>query len=301
MKPPCAIINLKFNSTPQAACRYFRNRDKVIGEFDGLEIGCAANKTDAELVEALLCSHHDPKVERVCRSAVISVQTPEHATEAERKEIVARLLRCARDLQKFLKVASMLGWCHGNTKSLHLHALLPNSTGKRTLNLTPKLLRELQDFKWTCEFLSGRGKGKRGSLEFNPRAPGLRLNTLAAILMDRNGDIVEDRWDRLVNDGKITEYRYRKDGSIISFKYGGKRMRLETLRKVILDKKSTGGKKGTGMKQLEVNQVEAQLTECGWTSEDVQEVLRDIREGMGIEPSPATQLLEVAKQAIKLV
>jgi hypothetical protein len=116
--------------------------------------------------------------------------------------------------------------------------------------------------------------------------------------MDRNGDIVEERWDRLVNVGKITEYRYRKDGSIISFKYGGKRMRLETLRKVILDKK---GNKGGGMNESEVNQVEAQLTECGWTSEDVQEVLRDIREGMGIEPSPATQLLEVAKQAIKLI
>ena len=294
-KPPYAIVNFKYNSAPREACHYFQNPDKVLDKFDGLELGSMEGKAEAELVDALLAGHHDRSVKRVCRSAVISVQTPENATEEQRKEIAARLLRCSRDLQRFLKVASMLGWCHGNTKTLHMHLLFPNSNGRRTLNLTPKLLREIQDFKWTREFLSGRGKGKRGSLSFNPKAPGLKLNTLAAILMDQDGKIVEERWERLVSEGHISEYRYRKNGSIISFMFGGKRMRIDTLRQFILDRK------GKPMKQNEVSQVEQQLAECGWTSEDVQEVLRDIREGMGMESSPATQLIEVAKQAIKLV
>jgi len=285
--PYYAIVNIKHNTTPVKAIEYFADTDKVTGFYNGLELGTPEGQSPKELTDLLLAEHHDRRVEKVARSVVISVKTPRNATKEQLADIDARLLRCARDLQKFLRVVQALGWIHANTRTRHLHMIFANSTGRKTLDLNPKFLRRIQDFKWTIEFLSGRGKGERGTCDFNPKAPGLKVTTLATILMDRNGELKEDRWQRLIAEGNVSDFRYRNDGTIISFKFGKKRMRINTLRQIMIDRK------GKPMSENEVSQVEAQLHECGWTSADVQAVLQDIRDGLAGKPSEMEQLIQV--------
>jgi hypothetical protein len=169
------------------------------------------------------------EVKRVCRTSVIS-QTPKGASKEELKDLDRRLLRAAADLQKLLKVASMLGWVHGNTPTRHIHLIFSNSNGRRTLDLRPKFLKEIQGMAWTMEFLSGRGRGKRKALPMYPQSKKLDVRVLAIALFDSNGKLRKDRWAKLVQAGKVSDFRQRNDGSLISFKFQGRRIRLSTLK-----------------------------------------------------------------------
>jgi len=229
MNAPCAIVNFKATSEPVATIRYFSNPKKVVGAYDGLTTGVAFGSAK-DLADLLLSSHHDRRTKRCCRTAVISVQTPRRATKEQLADIDNRLLQAAADLQKILKVAAMLGWIHGNTRTRHLHLIFPNSTGRRTLDLRPKFLRQLQGFLWTAAFISGRGRGRRKALPVYPRARKLAVRDLARLLMDAHGNLRQDRWDALVKAGKISNLRRRNDGSLISFEWGAKRVRVATLK-----------------------------------------------------------------------
>jgi hypothetical protein len=174
--PPYAIVNLKSTSRPVATIRYFADPKKVTAVYDGLDVGVAQG-SPRELADLLLAFHHDSRANRVCRTAVISVQTPKRATKEELSDIDRRLLRAAADFQKFLGIASMLGWVHGNTSTRHIHLIFANSNGRRTLDLRPKFLKELQGLLWTVQFLSGRGKGKRKALPMYPNNTRLSMLT----------------------------------------------------------------------------------------------------------------------------
>ena len=153
-----------------------------------------------------------------------------------------------------------------------------DSTGRRTLNISPKILRDLQGLKWTVEFLSGRGKGKRKGLAFNPKAPNLAIRTLALALFDAKGKFNESRWHKMVKSGAISEFRQRRDGSIISFVFQNRRIRHSTLNEF---------RKGLDMTTIinPAGGLPDALTELlhasGYTSADVQEVLADIRDAQG--------------------
>jgi len=289
MKPHFAIVNIRTNSNPIEAIRYFKNPKKVTATYDGLELGTADGKTAAELAELLLAGHHDLRAPRCCRTAVLSVKTPKGATRAELEDIDQRLLRCAKDFQRFFKIASMLGFCHGNTMTRHMHCIWPNSTGRRTLNISPKILRDLQGLKWTVEFLSGRGKGRRKGLSFNPKAPRLAIRTLALALFDGKGKFNETRWLKMVKSGAISDFRQRNDGSIISFVFQNRRIRHSTLNNF---------RKGLDMTTIinPAGGLPDALTELlhasGYTSADVQEVLADIREAQG-HVSAASKTVEI--------
>ena len=278
MKPRFAIVNIRTNSNPIGAIRYFKNPKKLTATYDGLELGTADGKTAAELAELLLAGHHDPRAARCCRTAVISVKTPKNASKAELDEIDQRLLRCAKDFQRYFKIISMLGFCHGNTMTRHMHCIWPNSTGRRTLNITPKILRDLQGLEWTVEFLSGRGKGRRTGLSFNPKAPKLAIRTLALALFDAKGKFNESRWHKMVKSGAISDFRQRRDGSIISFVFQNRRIRHSTLNNFRkgLDMTTIINPAG-GLPDALVELLNA----SGYTSADVQEVLQDIREAQG--------------------
>ena len=124
--PPYAIVNLKSTSRPVATIRYFADPKKVTAVYDGLDVGVAKG-SPRELADLLLAFHHDARASRVCRTAVISVQTSKRATKEELSDIDRRLLRAAADFQKFLGIASMLGWVHGNTSTRHIHLIFSNS------------------------------------------------------------------------------------------------------------------------------------------------------------------------------
>jgi hypothetical protein len=70
MTTPLAIVNLKSTSRPVATIRYFADPKKVTAAYDGLDVGVAKG-TPRQLADLLLAYHHDPRVKRVCRTAVI--------------------------------------------------------------------------------------------------------------------------------------------------------------------------------------------------------------------------------------
>ena len=290
--PPYAIVNLKSTSRPVATIRYFADPKKVTAVYDGLDVGVAKG-SPRELADLLLAFHHDARASRICRTAVISVKTPKRATKEELSDIDRRLLRAAADFQKFLGIASMLGWVHGNTSTRHIHLIFSNSNGRRTLDLRPKFLKELQGLLWTVEFLSGRGKGKRKALPMYPKAKRLDTRLLAVALLDSDGKLRKDRWDKLVRSGKITDLRLRTNGSLISFKFQDRRIRLATLINFLGLLAGEAGAGGGGENQSEnmtnlidpnapvPDELQGALNESGFTSKDIQEILSDIREAQG--------------------
>ncbi len=68
-----------------------------------------------------------------------------------------------KDLYEKLGVPGV-AWIHDNTQTIHGHGLFPNSDGRRTLDLSPTFLREVQGFQWTKALISGRGRGRRKAL-----------------------------------------------------------------------------------------------------------------------------------------
>jgi hypothetical protein len=234
MNIPYAILNLRSTGDPVATIGYCGNPKKVVASFDGLATGVAVG-TPKQLAELLLSDHHNRHAKRVCRTAVISVQTPPNATQEQLRDIDRRLLQAAHDLKLILRVASMLGWVHGNTLTRHIHLIFPNSNGRRTLDLRPKLLRQLQGFLWTAEFLSGRGKGRRKALSVYPRSRKLVVRDLADLLLDDAGNLQRDRWEQLLAAGKVDSVRLRNDGSPISFECEGRRIRFSTLKGFITE------------------------------------------------------------------
>ena len=291
--PPYAIVNLRATSRPVEAIRYFANPKKVVATYDGLDCGVAKG-TPKQLAELLLAYHHDPRAKRVCRTAVISVRTPKNASKSELEDIDKRLLRAAKDFQKIMGVASMLGWVHSDTATRHIHLIFANSNGRRTLDLRPKFLKELQGMQWTMQFLAGRGRGKRKALPVYTKAKRLDVRLLAAALLDSKGKLRRDRWDKLVRSGKITDFRRRNNGSVISFQFQGRRIRPATLTNFLrlLGGQTSGGSGGEANQSNNMTNLidpNAELPEAlqeafnnsGFTSKDVQEILRDIREAQG--------------------
>jgi len=92
MKKLRAIVNLRTSSTPIEAIRYFNNVSKVSGVYNGLALGTTEGSTPDEMTELLLADHHDRRAKRVCRTAVISVETPNNASQEE-------LLDCQRTVK----------------------------------------------------------------------------------------------------------------------------------------------------------------------------------------------------------
>lgn len=298
--PPYAIVNLKSTKRPVDAIKYFANPKKVVAVYDGLDVGVAKG-SPKELAENLLAFHHDPRTNRVCRTAVISVQTPPGASKSQLSDIDRRLLGAAKDFQKFMGIASMLGWVHQDTLTRHIHLIFCNSNGRRTLDLRPKFLKELQGFLWTLQFASGRGKGKRRALPMYTKSKRLDVRVLAVALLGPDGKVRQERWDKLVKAGNVSELRHRKDGSIISFQFQGRRIRFATLKNFLgllggqTSDGSAGGNHQTGENMTNIiNALEplpADVTESlhgsGFTSADVQEILKDIREAQQRIVSPA--------------
>ena len=293
MSTPYAIVNLRSTSRPVEAIRYFSNPKKVVETYADLDCGVAVG-SPKQLADLLLAYHHDPRAMRLCRTAVISVETPKNASKEELADIDRRLLRAAKDFQKFMRVASMLGWIHGDTGTRHIHLIFANSNGRRTLDLRPKFLKEIQGMAWTMQFLSGRGRGKRKALPMYPKARRLDTRLLAVALLDSHGKLRKDRWDKMVQAKQITDFRLRNNGSVISFQFQGRRIRLSTLANFLgLLGGQTSTVPGLGENQSDAmtaildpvattpDELQKAFKDSGFTSKDVQEILQDIREAQG--------------------
>lgn len=224
------IVNIKCTSQPVRAIRYFADQKKVVAFADCLRVGTIMNATPREIADSLMCDHHDSHVKnRVCRTVIISVKTPKNATKEEIEKRVASVTEAFHDLFKELDVPGA-AWIHGNTQTIHGHGIFPNSDGRRTLNITPSVLRNLQNFKWTQALESGRGRGKRGAIPVYTRAKNLAASGLAKIIFDKNMNVGEFALNTLEQAGIISEVRRTKSGEPISLSFQNKRFRITTLK-----------------------------------------------------------------------
>ena len=143
--------------------------------------------------------------------------------------------------------------------------------------------------QWTVQFVTGRGRGRRRSLPMYPKARRLDVRLLALMLMDSRGCLRKGVWNRLVRSGKVGDFRHRKNGGVISFQFQGRRIRLATLKNFLTalgdEDNQSGEKPMTHI--IDPNEplpadMRESLHESGFSSEDVQEVLADIRAALGM-------------------
>ncbi len=140
-----AIININYSQRVTASIRYFSNERKVVKTLDGLNTGVAIGKPK-DLAAILRSEHHDPTACKEARTFILSAQTPDKPTPEQLQMIDAALEKAFFDFKAEVGGISMIGWIHGDTKTRHLHGIMPNSNGDRGLNFTPDFLSKLQSF-----------------------------------------------------------------------------------------------------------------------------------------------------------
>jgi len=140
------------------------------------------------------------------------------------------------------------------------------------------------------------------------KAKRLDVRLLAVALLDSDGKLRKDRFERMVKAGKITDLRLRNNGSLISFQFQGRRIRLTTLINFLGLLAGEAGAAGGGENQTEImtnliepnaalpDELQEAYTDSGFTSKDVQEILAQIREAQGHLPAPKPMAVKTAQQ-----
>ncbi len=145
MKKTKAILRLGYTDKLTASIRYYAHPKKVEKTLDGLNVGVVTDKP-RDIIDSLLVDHHDPTACKAARTFIISAKTPDKATPEQLKMIDEGLERAFFDFKKEMGGLPMVGWIHGNTKTRHIHGIMPNSDGRRGLDIGPQQLSKLQDF-----------------------------------------------------------------------------------------------------------------------------------------------------------
>lgn len=112
----------------------------------------------------------------------------------------------------------------------HLHAAIGNvnSLG-RPLKFRPHQVVAMSDMKFTDKAVSAKGTGKKGLKLYTKARGKLEVEDLAALLAAPGGGIKAAVWELLKDKELLKDFRERKDGSVVSFAYQGRRMRMATL------------------------------------------------------------------------
>ena len=118
----------------------------------------------------------------------------------------------------FAPASAWLGAVDRNTRAVHLHLVVCNSDGERTLNFSPSVLSKMQEMEsWTGGILE---TGKRGAI--------LAKLTTAKQLKEMTYEQIHDHIKR----GSITVGRCNRKGEITSIIFNGRRVRLSTVQRV---------------------------------------------------------------------
>ena len=198
-----AIIHtVKRDGPVKKRVAYLANKSVLIGDWVGNDVTFNS--------ERLMEGHHGKG--RKTRHIILSLEQggdlPDtlFATAAE------------RFMATFAPQSAWLGAVDRNTKSVHLHLLLCNSDGERTLNLSPSVLSKMQEVEsWTGGILE---TGKRGAI--------LAKLTTAAQIKSMSYEQIRTELER----GNLAVGRRNKFGDITSVVLGGRRVRLSTVQRV---------------------------------------------------------------------
>ena len=177
---------------------YLANKKVLLGDWLGNDVRLNAER----LTEA----HHGKG--RMTRHVILSL---EQGGDLQDSQLAAVAERFAA---KFAPGSAWLGAVDRDTKAVHVHLLLCNSDGERTLNFSPSVLKEMQSVSaWTNGILQD---GRRGAV--------LAKLTTAQQLKSMTYEQIQTA----IQTGDLAVGRRTKQGLVSSVVLGGRRVRLST-------------------------------------------------------------------------
>lgn len=207
-----------------------REKERVALVLDGLDgpgEAVSLDKITAAVVAEKLCDDV-PASRRKIRHLVLSFRG---GTIEEQRDKAALAVR--EFCKEFAPGRAFFAVAHDDHiaekgRGLHVHLLVKNSDFEgRALDWSPADLRRQQDAAWAREIglITSRGKGR-------PSAPGPSVYTKSRKKLDSQklGELSNEELEKLIEAGELRGGRRAKDGSLQSIEFGGRRIRLSTIR-----------------------------------------------------------------------
>ena len=170
----------------------------------------------------------------------------------------------------------------------HGHGAVSNvdSSGK-PIKMRPHQVVAMSEMKFTDKAVSSKGIGKKGLALYTKARGKLEVEDLAELLAAPGGGILADVWQQLTDKGLLADLRERKDGSVVSFAYQGRRMRMATLEGFVArlpaaDSSSGSSSGGASPAPKQPAQplpgdLAAKLAAAGFTSKDLASLRTNLR------------------------
>lgn len=183
---------------------YLANKAVLLGDWLGN--GVALN------AERLMEGHHGKG--RATRHVVLSLEQGGDLPDSHLAVVAEKFTAT------FAPGVAWLGAVDRNTKAVHIHLLLCNSDGQRTLNFSPEVLKRMQAVSvWTDGIMQD---GRRGAV--------LAKLTTAQQLKEMTHEQIEQQ----IRTGTLTIGRCNRKGEITSVILSGRRVRLSTVQRFAL-------------------------------------------------------------------
>lgn len=285
--------------------RYIAGKSVYMKADLGFGIMSMRKKQIAWAIDALRSFHG---TSRACEVRHIIFSTPKNTPRRTAKQALKDVW-----LDWVAKYAPGRPWLLGfqfHNGHYHAHAEIANvdSFGK-PIKMKPHQVVEMSDMKFTDKAISSKGEGKKGVKVYTKARNRLEVQDLAELLAAPGGGIKAAVWKQLKDKGLLTDMRERKDGSVVSFAYRGRRMTIATLEGFIArvpavdsssDSSSGGGSTAalvapkTPSKPL-ADDLAAKLSAAGFTSKDLAGLRKNLR-SVGAIPSKTDKAKNKTKQ-----
>ena len=163
-----------------------------------------------ELRDNLLRQHHGGKSKELTKHIVISC---EDTFDPAARRAAIRILR--RAAMEFLKVyapgCSALTFAHNDRLHPHIHLVISNSNGEKSLHWTPNELRQMQAMEWLAKDLqtvlqSGRKKSRKA---IRKPYPGAKLTLAAELAAMPAAELEKISWVKRGNT-RVFTYKDRR-------------------------------------------------------------------------------------------
>lgn len=177
--------------------------------------------------------------------------------------------------------------CHNGIYHLHVAVSNVDSAG-RPIKFLPYQVVAMADMRFTELAASAKGEGKKGLPIYTKARKKLAVEDLAALLVAPGGGIEKTVWERLKKKGLVSEFRERKDGSLISFSYEGRRIRFATLEAFVgrLPTNATGSDTGATVAEKPAEplpgSLAAKLAAAGFSNKDLGTLQNNLRSANAI-------------------
>ena len=119
------------------------------------------------------------------------------------------------------------GICHG-----HLAVQNVGIDGK-PLKIRPHHVKQMASMAFTKNATSAERTGKQGLPFYSKPRKKLAVQELAELVFLANGTINKREWNNLKASETVKNFRLKKDGTLLSFEFSGRRIRFSTLRRCI--------------------------------------------------------------------